>query len=79
VTLAADLAAALDPVVFARRAAIAPDPWQAEVLRFTSPRLLLNCSRQSGKSTTTAVLAMHTALYRPGSLTLLLSPSERQS
>jgi hypothetical protein len=40
---------------------------------------LLNCSRQSGKSTITAVLAVHTALYDPGSLTLLLSPSLRQS
>ncbi len=77
--LATDLAAALDPVVFARRAGLEPDPWQADVLRSTAPRLLLNCCRQSGKSTTTATLAMHTALYQPGALVLLLSPSQRQS
>jgi hypothetical protein len=41
--------------------------------------LLLLCSRQAGKSLTAAALAVQTALLMPGSLTLLLSPSERQS
>lgn len=68
-----------DPVELARQAGIEPDPWQAEVLRSTSPRLLLNCSRQSGKSTITSVLATHTALYVPHALVLLLSPTLRQS
>lgn len=36
---------------------------------------LLNCSRQSGKSSVCGVLAAHKALYAPGSLVLLLSPS----
>lgn len=49
------------------------------MLRWGGKRLLLNCSRQSGKSTTTAVLAMHQAYYRPNSLILLVSPSIRQS
>ncbi len=31
-----------------------PDAWQAEVLRSDAPRVLLNCSRQSGKSVTAA-------------------------
>lgn len=56
-----------------------PDPWQAEVLRSPSKRILLNCSRQSGKSTVTSILAMWTATYHPGSLTLCLSPTLRQS
>jgi len=77
--IAADLARALDPVLLAEQAGIVPDPWQANVLRSTSSRLLLNCSRQSGKSTITSVLAVHTALYEAGSLVLLLSPSLRQS
>lgn len=68
-----------DPVLLARAAGIEPDPWQAGVLRSVSPRLLLNASRQSGKSSTTAMLALHTALYQTNSLTLLLSPSLRQS
>jgi Terminase large subunit, T4likevirus-type, N-terminal len=77
--LASDLAAALDPVLLAERQGLAPDPWQCAVLRSDAPRLLLNCSRQSGKSTVTGVLAVWTALYEPGSLVLLLSPSLRQS
>jgi len=77
--LAADLATALDPVRLAERAGIIPDPWQADVLRSASPRLLLNCSRQSGKSTVTGLLALHAALYQPESLVLLVSRAERQS
>jgi len=77
--IAGDLARALDPVLLAEQAGIVPDEWQARVLRSSSSRLLLNASRQSGKSTITSVLAMHTALYAPGSLVLLLSPSLRQS
>lgn len=74
-----DIAAALDPVVFARSAGIAPDLWQAGVLRSSARQQILLCSRQAGKSTISAVLAIHTAIYRPNSLILVLSPSLRQS
>jgi len=74
-----DLIRALDPVEFSRYIGIEPDEWQAEVLRYEGKRLLLNCSRQSGKSTTTATKALHTGIYRPKSLILLVSPSLRQS
>ena len=74
-----DLATALDPVLLARAAGVEPDPWQAEVLRSPADRLLLNCCRQSGKSTTSGVLGVHTALYEAGALVLLLSPTLRQS
>lgn len=77
--LSADLATALDPARLADATGLAPDPWQVEVLRSTAPRILLNCARQTGKSTITAVLATHTALYDAGSLVLLLSPTLRQS
>jgi hypothetical protein len=77
--IAADLARALDPVLLAEAAGLDPDPWQADVLRSASRRILLNCSRQSGKSTTVALLGLHVALYEPSSLVLLLSPSLRQS
>jgi Helicase len=77
--LAADMAARLDPVVLARRVSIEPDPWQVEVLRSTAPRALLNCCRQSGKSTVAGLLALHKALYTRGSTTLLVSPGQRQS
>jgi hypothetical protein len=75
-----DLAWALDPVLFARQAlGFAPDPWQQQALRWRGHGLLLNCSRQSGKSTIAALLAVHQALYRPRSLTLCVSASLRQS
>ena len=77
--IAADLALALDPVLLAHAIGIEPDPWQARFLRSTSPRELLNCCRQSGKSTCAAVKAVHVATYEPGSLVLLLSPGLRQS
>ena len=74
-----DMLLALDPVAFSRHIGIDPDPWQREVLQYEGKRLLLNCCRQSGKSTTTATKALHTALYKPKSLILLVSPSLRQS
>jgi hypothetical protein len=77
--LSQDLALALDPVLVAREVGLDPDPWQERFLRQPARRTLLNASRQSGKSTVTGILAAHTALYDPGSLTLLLSPTQRQS
>jgi hypothetical protein len=78
-TAATDLAMALDRVAFARAVGIEPDRWQEDLLRSTATRVLLNCARQSGKSTVAGVLAVHAALYEPGSLVLLLSPTLRQS
>jgi hypothetical protein len=70
----------LDPPTWVRdKLGIILDPWQIEVMRSTTPKLLLNCSRQSGKSTVSAALALWTAFYQPGSLTLCLSPTLRQS
>lgn len=77
--LAVDLARSLDPVRLAEAVGMRPDGWQRDVLRSDHPRMLLNCSRQSGKSTTVAILATHRAVYSPGSLILCLSPSLRQS
>lgn len=56
-----------------------PDPWQTRLLRSDAKRILLNCSRQAGKSTMAGVVALHTALLVPGSLVLILAPSERQA
>jgi len=79
-TMAADLRFALDPVSFAvDRLGFTPDAWQRKCLRSTGQNILLNCSRQAGKSTTTAIIALHEAFYWPGSLILLVSPSLRQS
>jgi hypothetical protein len=79
VSLAEDLKLALDRVAFAERLGILPDRWQQDLLQSSSDRMLLNCCRQSGKSTMTAIVALHRALYYPGSLTLRLAPALRQS
>jgi Terminase large subunit, T4likevirus-type, N-terminal len=75
----AELACATDPALLIQAAGMMPDPWQARVLRSKAKHQLLLCSRQAGKSTTTAALATHVARYERGSLILLLSPSLRQS
>ncbi len=77
--MARSLARALDPVLLAREAQIEPDEWQAGVLRSAANQILLLCSRQSGKSTVTALLAVHRALSRAPGLVLLLAPALRQS
>jgi hypothetical protein len=64
-SLAEDLKLALDRVSFAKRLGLKPDPWQEDLLRSTLERVLLNCCRQSGKSTMTAIVALHRALYHP--------------
>src|SRR5262245_14959959 len=56
-----------------------PDPWQETVLKSEDPRIALNCCRQAGKSQTTAIKALATALSEPNSLILLVSRSLRQS
>jgi Terminase large subunit, T4likevirus-type, N-terminal len=79
--LAGDLRLALDPDAFAAAAGLEGelDPWQRAVLDALESKMLLNCSRQSGKSTTAALLAVRTAVFEPGSLVLCVSPSLRQS
>jgi hypothetical protein len=77
--MAADLARAFDPVLFAQDCGINPDDWQGSLLREQPRRALLLCSRQSGKTTTAGLLGLHRALYASGSLILIVSPSQRQS
>ena len=70
----------LRPDWFCRdRLGFEPDEWQAKLLRSRSRQVILNCGRQVGKSTIVAALALHTALYSPGGLILVIAPSQRQS
>jgi hypothetical protein len=74
------LAHSLDPVLFAKEAlGFEADQWQQSLLRTEEPRVILNCSRQSGKSTACAIKGLHRAIFSPGALILLISPSLRQS
>ena len=43
------------------------------------PAVLICAARQVGKTECTAILSLHTALFLPGSLILILSPTDRQS
>ena len=75
-----DLIYALDPVLFAAEClSFNPDSWQKDVLRTSMKRVILNCSRQAGKSTVAAIMALHRIMFYDGSLVLLISPSLRQS
>lgn len=75
-----DLRYALDPVAFALEVlGLELDDWQRDVLASYGKRDILNVTRQGGKSTVAAVLALHQALYRPKSLSILVSPTQRQS
>jgi hypothetical protein len=74
-----DLILALDRVAFARELGLVCDPWQEALLRSEHPRVLLNITRQGGKSSMSAIIALHRALYYPRSLILCLAPALRQS
>jgi hypothetical protein len=76
--LTADLLRAADPVALARMIGMEADDWQLRVLRSRSRRIILNCCRQSGKTTVLAMVALHEALYAPGSLILIISATEKQ-
>src|SRR5262249_7465624 len=74
-----DLAYLADPSLLALDLDLELDEWQRDVLRAHSDRALLNVCRQGGKSTVMALLSVHTALFEPGSLTLMVAPTMRQS
>jgi hypothetical protein len=68
-----------DRVEFARSLGLEADRWQERLLRSDAARVLMNCARQTGKSTSAGVLALHEALSVPGALVLILAPAERQA
>ena len=74
-----DLLCGLDPVAFANAAGYVLDPWQAKVLCSPAKQIILDCSRQIGKSRVAAVRGLHRAIYHAGSLILLIAPALRQS
>jgi len=74
-----ELSRSIDPVAFCQSCGIEPDAWQRDLLTSDDPRIILNCSRQSGKSELTSILALYHAINNPEALVLILSPSIRQS
>ena len=55
------------------------DTWQRDLLTSDARKVILNICRQAGKSTIAATMAIYESLTIPDSLTLLVSPSLRQS
>jgi hypothetical protein len=69
----------LDRSLIMELAGLSPDPWQRTLCRSTSDRVLLLCSRQLGKSTGVAFVALNEAYLHDDSLILLSSKTERQA
>ena len=70
----------VDPVIWVKeQIGIEPDQWQADLLLDNHSDIIVNASRQVGKSSTIALKSLHKAIYRKNSLILIISPSERQS
>lgn len=75
-----DLLHTLHPVKWAKDVLnFKADNWQQQVLESAEKQIILNVTRQGGKSTVTAIKALHRAIYYPKSLILVISPSLRQS
>jgi len=67
-------------VEFARsRLGFEPDERQRELLGAGVKRGMVNCTRQWGKSTVAAVMAVHRAFFQPKSLVVVACPTEKQS
>ncbi len=71
--------ARLSPVEVATQLGLELDEWQKSLVLDDWRQAVLNCSRQSGKSTVAGLLALTMTVYRPNTLVLVLSPTERQS
>lgn len=69
----------LDPVEWLSHIKWDSFDWQRDVLHDPSTRICINGARQAGKSTIISAKACHMAKYRPGSLTVILAPTQRQS
>ena len=72
------LAFAIDPTRIMDAMGKPADSWQRQVL-LTNRSFILNCTRQSGKSTVAGVMAAHKAVFHADSLTVIVSKSQRQA
>ncbi len=77
--LSEQLAASIDPAYYLESLGFKCYEWQKEILKPGITRLILNCARQSGKSTGVSAMAVHQAKFTPGSLILIFAPTEAQA
>jgi hypothetical protein len=76
--LANDLRIAVDPAYLLRTAGFQPDPFQEDICRTNKDTLVLVC-RQGGKSTAAGCAAAHKAHYKPGSMIVIIAPTQDQA
>jgi hypothetical protein len=69
----------LTRVELAQACGIIPDDDQRDLLESEDQQIIMNCCRQFGKSTISAILSLHQTCFVEDSLTLVLAPSSRQS
>jgi hypothetical protein len=76
-----EIAYRVDPVPWVSQViGVTPAPWQETFLRAPQGALLLALTaRQIGKTTTAAWAIAHAMLFRPGSLSVVGCPAQRQS
>lgn len=68
-----------DPPEVMRSAGLPPDAWQTSLLTERPHRALVTCSRQAGKSTVVAAMALHRAFTASDVTIVAVSPTQRQS
>ena len=76
-----EIAYRLDPVLWVQDIlGMTPRPWQETFLaRHAGASILVLTARQVGKTTAAACAMAHTALFKPGSLSVVACPAQRQS
>lgn len=68
-----------DPALRMESIGLKAHPWQEQVLRSKSKRMLLLCARQTGKSQVVAAMAYNEVVNNPRSLVLIVSYKLEQS
>lgn len=68
-----------NPDTIFHKAGMSPDPWQQDLLRSNHPLIAVCVARQCGKTQVTSAVVLKTALLEPGTLSLIIAPSLRQS
>jgi hypothetical protein len=76
-----EVAYRLDPALWAREVlGMSPRTWQEQFLRVPRGKdVLVLTARQVGKTTIAACAMAHTAIFKPGSLSVVACPAQRQS
>jgi hypothetical protein len=76
-----DIAYRIDPARWAKQVlGISPRTWQEKFLRVARGQdVLVLTARQVGKTTAAAIAMAHTAIFKPGSLSVVACPAQRQS